>query len=440
MLIPRKNHVNLVLLLATVLLYPGVHCLSLLKMEPSATRADEGNTMFSQTSKATRLARQLIRIESITPNDNGCQAVVQEHLEKLGFACETLNYHEVTNLWAVKGSNNKKPFVIFAGHTDVVPPGPLEKWTYPPFEGALVDGILFGRGAVDMKGGIASFLVGLESFLSKCPDHEGSVGVLLTSNEEGEAIYGTKEVVSELTRRGTVIDMCIVGEPSSTEKTGDIIKVGRRGSLGGELTIHGIQGHVAYPHLSRNPIHESLGALRDMVDTQWDQGTEDFDPTTFQISNISSGTGAANIVPGFKTVVFNFRYSPASTEQQLKDRVKAILDGHALNYDLYWTDSSKPYETPRDSELVQAALASAMEVTGSESKACTSGGTSDGRFLSAVGAQVIEVGPINKTIHKINEHVATADLDVLAKLYENLLFRLLCKRHSNAQEHNVNDE
>lgn len=439
MLIAKTNYVNLVLL-ATALLYPSVQCLSVLKIEPSVTRVDEETTMSALTSKATRLARQLIRIESVTPNDNGCQGVVRDHLEELGFACETQKYHDVTNLWAVKGNHNEKPLVVFAGHTDVVPPGPLEKWTYPPFEGALVDGILFGRGAVDMKGGIASFLVGLESFLSKFPDHRGSIGVLLTSDEEGEAKYGTKEVVSELTRRGTVIDMCIVGEPSSTEKTGDIVKVGRRGSLGGELTIHGIQGHVAYPHLSKNPIHESLGALKDMVDTQWDQGTEDFHPTTFQISNISSGTGATNIVPGFKRVVFNFRYSPASTEQQLKDRVKAILDGHALDYDLYWTDSSKPYETPRDSELVQAALASVAEVTGEESKACTSGGTSDGRFLAAVGAQVIEIGPINKTIHKINEHVATADLDILADIYENLLVRLLCKEHSNAKQDIVNEE
>jgi len=435
MIIKRTYYINLVILIfGTVLLYPGVSCLSLLPMESSTIKVDEMNAMISPISKAARLARQLIRIESITPNDNGCQRVVQERLGKLGFACETLKYHDVTNLWAVKGDSNRKPLVVFAGHTDVVPPGPREKWTYPPFEGALVDGVLFGRGAVDMKGGIASFLVGLESFLSKYPEHEGSIGVLLTSDEEGEALYGTKEVVSELTRRGTVIDMCIVGEPSSTDNIGDIVKVGRRGSLGGELTIHGIQGHVAYPHLSKNPIHESLGALKEMVDTHWDHGTEDFQPTTFQISNMNSGTGAPNIVPGFKKVVFNFRYSPASTEQQLKDRVKAILDSHALDYDLYWTETSKPYETPRDSELVKAALASATQATGSESKACTSGGTSDGRFLSAAGAQVIEVGPINKTIHKINEHVAVADLDALAKLYENLLFRLLCKKHLAAQE------
>jgi len=397
-------------------------------MEPSAANVDTSMlarpTMMAK-SAAARLAQELIRIESVTPNDNGCQAVVQKHLEQYGFACETMQYHDVTNLWAVRGK--KRPLVVFAGHTDVVSPGPLDQWKHPPYEGVVEDGLLYGRGAVDMKGGIASWIVALERFVAAHPDHNGSIGVLLTSDEEGPAIHGTKEVVAELTRRGTVIDMGIVGEPSSKEATGDTVKVGRRGSLGGELTIIGIQGHVAYPHLSRNPIHESLGALRDLVDMEWDQGTKDFSPTTFQISNISAGTGENNVVPGFKKIVFNFRYSPASTEEQLKERVKAVLDKHGLDYELHWTDSSKGYETPRDSELVQKALASAHEVTGTDSTVtCTSGGTSDGRFISAAGAQVIELGPINKTIHKINEHVAVADLDLLADIYEHLLSRLLC--------------
>ena len=417
------NITNCKLVLATLIVNAWTPVNASYTMPPQATKMD-----IPKISNAANLARQLIGIESITPNDNGCQTVVQQHLEKLGFLCETLCYHGVTNLWAIR--ENGKPLVVFAGHTDVVPPGPLESWVYPPFQGTLVDGILYGRGAVDMKGGIASFIVALESFMSKYPNHKGSIGMLLTSDEEGEALHGTKEVMSELSRRGIVVDMCIVGEPSSSETTGDTVKVGRRGSLGGELTIHGIQGHVAYPHLSRNPIHESLGALKDLIDTEWDAGTNDFHATTFQISNINSGTGAPNIVPGFKRVGFNFRYSPASTETQLKERVRGILDSHGLNYDLHWTECAKPYETPRDSYLVKAALESATEVAGVESKACTSGGTSDGRFFSAAGAHVIELGPINKTIHKVNEHVAAADLDLLAEIYENLLVRLLCNKHS----------
>jgi len=422
-----KRPYSLVLLLSTAvygfcLMNPNVSKVDTTKMVRPSTTAAIG--------KAADLARQLIRIEYVTPNDNGCQAVVQQHLDKIGFASETLQYQDVTNLWAIRGDPKVHPLVVFAGHTDVVPPGPLESWTHPPFEGVVEDGILYGRGAVDMKGGIASFVVALERFLSKHPDHEGSIGVILTSDEEGEAVFGTKEVVSELTRRGTVVDMCIVGEPSSISTTGDTVKVGRRGSLGGELMIHGIQGHVAYPHLSRNPIHESIGALKDLVDMEWDQGTEDFHPTTFQISNINSGTGATNVVPGFKKVLFNFRFSPASTENDLKARVKAVLDRHGLDYDLSWTETSYPYETDRNSVLVNAALSSVQEAAGIKATVCTSGGTSDGRFLAAAGSQVVEIGLINKTIHKINEHVAIADLEMLADIYENLLTRLLVKNSS----------
>jgi succinyl-diaminopimelate desuccinylase len=372
------------------------------------------------------LARDLIRRPSVTPNDSGCQDLIAERLERLGFVTETLKYHDVTNLWAIRhGAERSEKLVVFAGHTDVVPAGPAEKWKHPPFEGTIENGILHGRGAVDMKGGLASFVVAAERFVTKYPHYRGSIGLLLTSDEEGEARWGTQEVISELMRRGVSIDMGIVGEPSSIEQLGDVVKVGRRGSLGGELVIHGIQGHVAYPHLAKNPLHESLGALKDLVDMHWDDGTEDFHPTTFQLSNVAGGTGATNVIPGHKVVHFNFRFSPASTVESLQIRVETILANHDLDYDIDWHEISHPYETPRDSELVQAAVASVKAVTGVQARTCTSGGTSDGRFLAAAGAQVVELGPINKTIHKIDEHVTIADLEKLTEIYEDLLQRLL---------------
>lgn len=378
--------------------------------------------------QVAELARNLIRRESITPLDGGCQELIGERLESMGFRIENMPFTNVKNLWATRGGEQQSSskLVVFVGHTDVVPPGPLEQWAHPPFEGVVKDGILHGRGAVDMKGGIASFLVALERFLGKCPYYEGSIGLLLTSDEEGKAEHGTKKVIEELSKRGTTIDFCIVGEPSSLAATGDVVKVGRRGSLSGELIILGIQGHVAYPHLAKNPIHESLGALKDLVDMEWDQGTKDFHPTTFQISNIFSGTGATNVIPGDKAVHFNFRFSPASTVDQLKERVEEVLKKHDLDYEIRWSNPSYPYETDLDGDLVEAALASVYEVTGITAQTCTSGGTSDGRFVAATGAQVIELGPINKTIHKINEQVAIADLEVLSDIYENLLTRLLC--------------
>ena len=384
----------------------------------------------SPSVRVVRLAQRLLRIHSVTPHDNGCQNIVQQHLEKLGFQCEILHYHDVTNLWAVRrggdgSSRLGKPLVVFAGHTDVVPTGPLEQWTHPPFDAVIQDGVLYGRGAVDMKGGIASFVTAAEEFVAKHPHHQGSIGVLLTSDEEGDAVHGTRLVVEELVKRGITIDMGIVGEPSSTNTTGDVVKVGRRGSLGGNLTIHGIQGHVAYPEHSKNPIHESLGALKDLVDMKWDNGTNDFGPTTFQITNIASGTGATNVVPGFKKVVFNFRFSPASTPESLQARVVQVLEQHKLVYDLHWEDVTFPYETERDSPLVQAAVASVRDVTGLKARTCTSGGTSDGRFLAAGGAKVVEIGLINRMIHKIDEHVHVEDLTVLTEIYENLLTRLL---------------
>jgi succinyl-diaminopimelate desuccinylase len=339
-----------------------------------------------------------------------------------------MKFHDVTNLWAIRGDPMSTRLIVFAGHTDVVPSGPPELWTYPPFDGTIKDGVLYGRGAVDMKGGIASFIVALQRFIENHPDHGGSIGIILTSDEEGKARWGTREVISELTKRGITVDMCIVGEPSSIEKLGDIVKVGRRGSLSGELTILGIQGHVAYPHLAKNPIHESIGALKDLVDMEWDKGTEDFQPTSFQISNIKSGTGATNVIPGIKKVLFNFRYSPASSDVELKERVKSVLESHNLQYSIEWSEASFPYEVSRDSELVQAAAASVQEVAGIKASLCTSGGTSDGRFVARTGAQVIELGLINKTIHKVDECVAVSDLEMLAVIYENLLTRLLLKQ------------
>lgn len=348
-----------------------------LRMSTTTAFTQEAARVVSHShSRVASLARQLIRIESITPNDGGCQAIVRNRLEKLGFICETMKFADVTNLWAHRGDVfNSKPLIVFAGHTDVVPSGPTEEWEHPPFDGIIDDqNVLHGRGAVDMKGGIAAFVVALEDFLQLNPDHSGSIGIILTSDEEGPAKFGTKLVVQELTKAGIQIDMSIVGEPSSRDKVGDTIKIGRRGSVGGDLIIKGIQGHVAYPHQSLNPIHESLGALKDLVEMTWDNGTDDFGPTTFQISNINSGTGARNVIPGIKTTMFNFRYSPASTEESLRSRMEKILEKHSLNYEIDWHEACLPYETDRSSHLVEQALASVFEVTGAEGALCTSGG------------------------------------------------------------------
>jgi succinyl-diaminopimelate desuccinylase len=380
------------------------------------------------SAAVTKLAQQLIRIPTITPDDNGCQEVVRKHLEPLGFTCERMQFQDVTNLWCVKqaATSVHAPTVVYLGHTDVVPVGPPDAWSLPPFGGQVQDGMLYGRGAVDMKGGIASFLVGMERFLHDHPALPFSLAVLMTSDEEGLAVWGTRAVLQELHQRGTKIDMAIIGEPSSLQNVGDVVKVGRRGSLSGDLSIIGIQGHVAYSHLARNPIHESLGALRDLVDEEWDQGTEDFPPTTFQISNIQSGTGALNVIPGFKTVQFNFRYSPAVTDAELKHRVHAILDKHKLEYKLEWSDTSFPFESAPGGELIEQAMASVQDVMGYSSRPCTSGGTSDGRFVATTfpNAQIVELGHINETIHKIDERVSLQDLENLSRIYERLLERL----------------
>ena len=397
---------------------------------------------------AVSLARDLIQIESITPNDNGCQPLIASRLKAVGFHCETMQFQDVTNLWAVRNANvvndkvgtTARPLVVFAGHSDVVPSGPTDDWTHSPFSGTIethtslntdnevvfTEERLYGRGAADMKGGIAAFVTAVERFVEAHPDHKGSLAFLITSDEEGPAKHGTREVVEELKRRGTEIDMCIVGEPSSQYILGDVIKVGRRGSLSGELIIKGIQGHIAYPHLARNPIHESLAALNEMVQRKWDDGNDNFQPTSFQISNIFGGTGATNVIPGSKTVKFNFRYSPETTDTALKEWVESILTNHELDYEMKWGDTAYPYETTRDNALVQAALASVTEIMpGVEPRVCTSGGTSDGRFIAPMGAQVVELGPLYATIHKIDECCATADLENLSKIYEALLGRLL---------------
>ncbi|MBI5658509.1 MAG: succinyl-diaminopimelate desuccinylase [Nitrosomonadales bacterium] len=373
-------------------------------------------------SATLQLAKDLIARRSLTPRDEGCLTLIGARLEALGFGLERTHCGGVDNLWARRG--NCGPIVCFAGHTDVVPTGPLDQWDSDPFAPAVRDGILYGRGAADMKGSLAAFVTSIEKFVAKHPGHAGSIALLLTSDEEGAAVDGTVRVVEALQARGERLDYCIVGEPTSVAATGDTIKNGRRGSLSGALTVKGVQGHIAYPHLTRNPIHLSAPAIAEMAATMWDQGNEYFPPTTWQISNIHGGTGAANIVPGTVGIEFNFRFSTASTVDSLKAKVHAILDRHGLNYELAWMLAAKPYLTARG-DLVDAASAAVKQVTGIEAVLSTSGGTSDGRFIAGICPQVIELGPLNATIHKINECVAVADLDVLSEVYFLTLEKLL---------------
>jgi succinyl-diaminopimelate desuccinylase len=377
---------------------------------------------MTSTSPTLDLAMELISRRSVTPEDDGCQELMISRLEKLGFSIERLPFEEVTNLWARRGDSG--PLFCFAGHTDVVPSGPEEQWQFPPFEPCIEEGYLCGRGAADMKGSIAAFVTAVERFLANHPDHDGSIALLITSDEEGPFINGTTRVIDHLEARNEKIDWCIVGEPSSTDKVGDVIKNGRRGSLSGSLKVRGIQGHVAYPHLVRNPIHEAAPALAELAATVWDEGNEFFPPTSFQISNIHAGTGATNVVPGHVDVEFNFRFSTEVTADELKVRVREILDRHGLEWDIDWILSGNPFLTAAGS-LVDAARESIRSVLGYETELSTSGGTSDGRFIAPTGAQVLELGPCNATIHKINERVRASDLDDLSHLYENILARLL---------------
>jgi succinyl-diaminopimelate desuccinylase len=374
-------------------------------------------------SEATfELTRQLISTRSVTPVDGGCLETIGTRLAAAGFTLERIDAGGVSNLWARRGSAG--PLFCFAGHTDVVPTGPLDQWNSDPFEPVVRDGMLYGRGAADMKASLAAFVTSTERFVARVPDHAGSIAFLLTSDEEGDAIDGTVRVVERLAARGERLDYCVVGEPTSVTKLGDMIKNGRRGSLSGKLTVKGVQGHIAYPHLAKNPIHMFGPALAELAAIRWDEGNEYFPPTSWQISNIKGGTGATNVIPGTLEVLFNFRFSTASTPESLKARLVAVLDSHGVEHDIVWTLGGKPYLTPRGT-LVDAAEAAIRDVTGLTTELSTTGGTSDGRFIADICAQVVEIGPSNATIHKLNECVAVADIEPLSRIYENLLDRLL---------------
>ncbi|HEY0825637.1 MAG TPA: succinyl-diaminopimelate desuccinylase [Ramlibacter sp.] len=377
-------------------------------------------------SKTLHLAEQLIAQRSVTPEDGHCQALIAQRLQSLGFTCETIVSgpadFRVTNLWAKRPGTGDRT-LVFAGHTDVVPTGPLEQWTSDPFVPSHRDGKLYGRGAADMKTSIAAFTVAVEEFLAANPRPALGIALLLTSDEEGPSVDGTVVVCEKLRERGEKLDFCIVGEPTSVERLGDMIKNGRRGSLTGKLTVKGIQAHIAYPQLGKNPIHMALPALQELATTEWDRGNDFFPPTSFQVSNIHGGTGAGNIIPGSVVIDFNFRFASVSTAQELQQRVHAILDRHALEYELAWTVGGQPFLTT-PGELVGAVQAAIRGVTGIDTELSTTGGTSDGRFISKICPQVIEFGPINASIHKIDEHVRVADLDPLKDIYRGVLEHL----------------
>lgn len=368
------------------------------------------------------LAEQLVACPSVTPEDGGCVAIVEERLRRIGFAIEAINRGGVTNMWARRGSAS--PLFCFAGHVDVVPPGPADRWQSPPFEPTRRDGFLFGRGAADMKGAIAAFVAAAEDFVGRHPDHSGSIAVLLTSDEEGDALDGTVAVVEVLQARGETMDYCLVGEPTAVSRLGDTLKNGRRGSLSGKLTVKGVQGHIAYPHLARNPIHLAAPAIAELAGTEWDQGNEFFPPTTWQISNIHGGTGASNVIPGHVDILFNFRFSTASTPEGLQTRVRQILDSHGLDYEIAWTLGAKPFLTGGGA-LVDASRQAIRDELGIETQLSTTGGTSDGRFLAEICPQVIEIGPVNASIHKIDECVDIAALSQLSAIYRRILEQLL---------------
>ena len=368
------------------------------------------------------LARELIARRSLTPDDAGCQALLAARLAPLGFRCESFVVNGVTNLWARRGE--ARPLVCFAGHTDVVPPGPLDRWQSDPFVATERDGYLYGRGAADMKSSIAAFMTAVEAYLADHPSSSGSIALLITSDEEGPSIDGTVRVVEWLRAAGERIDYCVVGEPSSVDALGDMIKNGRRGTLSGTLAVHGVQGHIAYPHLARNPIHLIAPALAELAATHWDDGNADFPPTTWQCSNIHAGTGVGNVIPGMLELWFNFRYSTASTRESLATRFESILKAHALDYTLVWTGHGRSFLT-KAGRLVEVATASVREVTGRTSVLSTVGGTSDGRVIADVCDEIVELGPVNSTIHKLNERVAIGDLEPLALIYRRMLEKLL---------------
>jgi succinyl-diaminopimelate desuccinylase len=368
------------------------------------------------------LARDLIARKSVTPEDGGCQEMLAARLARAGFHCEPMKFGEVSNLWARRGT--AAPVVCFAGHTDVVPTGPLSEWHSDPFVPTIREGKLFGRGAADMKSSIAAFVVAAEMFLQERPRHSGSIALLLTSDEEGPAIDGTVRVVETLKRRNEAIDYCIVGEPTSVDALGDTLKNGRRGSLSGKLVVRGVQGHVAYPHLVKNPIHLLAPALAELAKAQWDKGNESFPPTSFQVSNIHAGTGAGNVVPGSVEVDFNFRFSTESTENSLRQKTEFILKKHGLEYSASWVLGAKPFLSGRG-RLAQTVIAAGKKHTGRSAELSTTGGTSDARFIIEICPEVIELGPVNASIHKLNEHISLAELEQLPRIYLETLRALL---------------
>ncbi|NIK50612.1 succinyl-diaminopimelate desuccinylase [Xanthomonas arboricola] len=374
------------------------------------------------TSDVLQLTCELIARASVTPDDAGCQVLLAQRLEAAGFTCEHLRLGQVDNLWATHGSG--APVLVLLGHTDVVPPGPREAWTSDPFDPQIRDGVLYGRGTADMKGSVAAFAIAAEQFVAAHPQHAGTLAVLLTSDEEGDAIDGVRRVAELLRARGQAIDWCITGEPSSTERLGDLLRVGRRGSLSGTLIVKGVQGHVAYPHKARNPIHLAAPALAELVARQWDEGFESFPPTSLQISNIHAGTGANNVIPGELQVAFNLRYTPLWDAPRLEAEISALLDRHGLDYALRWHRSGEPFYTP-EGRLRSVAREVLGQFAGAPPEESTGGGTSDARFIAPLGAQCIEVGPVNASIHQVDEHVRVADLEALPALYRTLIERLL---------------
>jgi succinyl-diaminopimelate desuccinylase len=373
-------------------------------------------------SEVLNLAKELILRTSVTPDDAGCQDLLAQRLRRAGFSCESLRFGAVDNLWATHGSGD--PVLVLLGHTDVVPPGPREAWASDPFVPEVRDGVLYGRGAADMKGSVAAFVVALERFVATHPAHRGTVALLLTSDEEGDAIDGVRRVAETFRERGQRIDWCITGEPSSKQELGDLLRVGRRGTLSATLAVHGVQGHVAYPEKARNPIHLAMPALAELAARKWDDGYETFPPTSLQISNVHAGTGANNVIPGELQALFNLRYNPHWTATRLEPECEAILRAHGLDYTIAWHRGGEPFHTP-EGPLRTAAREVLARFAGSPPEESTGGGTSDARFIAPLGAQCVEIGPVNASIHKVDEHVAVADLEVLPDLYLALLERLL---------------
>jgi len=378
--------------------------------------------MNAAASPTLALTRDLIARRSLTPDDAGCQALIQARLVPLEFQCETLVSNGVTNLWARRGT--RAPLVCFAGHTDVVPTGPLDGWHSDPFEPVERDGYLYGRGAADMKGSLAAFVTAIEAFLADRAEPAGSIALLITSDEEGPSVDGTVKVVERLAARGERIDYCVVGEPSSVDALGDMIKNGRRGTLSGTLVVKGVQGHIAYPHLARNPIHLAAPLIAELAQTSWDSGNEYFPPTSWQCSNIHAGTGATNVIPGTLEVMFNFRHAPDSTRESLMQRFEDIVRKHGVEHEIRWTGSGKPFLTRRG-RLVDAATQSIRDVTGRVPELSCTGGTSDGRFIADICPELVELGPVNATIHKLNERVLVSDLEPLSAIYRGILENLL---------------